>query len=480
MSQAPLPPLTRNKAKAMPVDCTVAEKFGWRQNLAQIERSRTTEQSLLPDIAVDSWIEARLANCRLRVTPVPLDSMERWTVDPVSGNISHDTGRFFSFKGVEVRHRTPSGELEWDQPIIEQPEIGILGIIAKMIGGVLHFCLQAKEEPGNINSVQLSPTVQATFSNYTRAHGGAAPPFVEYFLSPPPDSLLFGKLQTEDGGRFLFKSNRNMIVRVGDDDLAVLPDGFIWLTLRQIVLLMKRDNLVHATTRSVLSSLLLPDASSRGKALPECSGVSLAETIQWLDDRKAANHMLVTRKGLNDLREWTHGDEGEFCHQEGRFFKVMGISVAAADREVQGWCQPILANQQPGVVGMLLKVEQGQRFFLVQAKAEAGNRTVVQLGPTAQFSTHNYLNNPRLHKPFLFNEFSSPARFPLLAESMQAEEGARFFRETNCHRVLMLPEGEKIDLPEDFRWLPEEEIRFFLNLGECVNSCARSIIACLI
>ena len=34
--------------------------------------------------------------------------------------------------------------------------------------------MQAKVEPGNINSIQLSPTLQATRSNYTKAHGGIA------------------------------------------------------------------------------------------------------------------------------------------------------------------------------------------------------------------------------------------------------------------------------------------------------------------
>jgi oxidase EvaA len=451
--------------------------------LSALVRSRVSDESLHADKALNDWIEERLANPRLKVSQLPLTAMKRWTIDPESGNIVHETGRFFTFTGVEVRHRTPSGELEWDQPIIDQPEFGILGILAKTIDGVMHFCLQAKEEPGNINSVQLSPTVQATFSNYTCAHGGNAPLFVDYFLAPQRENLIFGKLQTEDGGRFLYKSNRNMIVRVGDTELDQLPEGFIWVTLRQIVRLMKQDNLLHATTRSVISALLLPaigETDCLEQYLRGSIALDLEETIQWLDDRKAANHMLVKRKGLNALKEWTHDDRGVFSHQEGRFFKIMGIEVTAGGREVTGWHQPIIANMQPGVIGMLTKVKQGKRHFLIQAKAEAGNRTIVQFGPTVQFSTVNYQDNPRLQKPFLYDEFSTPGRFPVLSESMQAEEGARFFRETNCHRVLLLPEGVDLDVPVDFRWISEDEIRFFLNLGETVNSCSRSIIACLV
>lgn len=61
----------------------------------------------------------------------------------------------------------------WDQPIINQPEVGYLGFIVKEFNGVLHFLMQAKIEPGNVNHVQLSPTIQATRSNYTQVHQGA-------------------------------------------------------------------------------------------------------------------------------------------------------------------------------------------------------------------------------------------------------------------------------------------------------------------
>jgi len=40
-----------------------------------------------------------------------------------------------------------------------------------------HYLVQAKAEPGNYGLVSLSPSVQATFSNLERAHGGRAPTF---------------------------------------------------------------------------------------------------------------------------------------------------------------------------------------------------------------------------------------------------------------------------------------------------------------
>ncbi|GAB7025665.1 NDP-hexose 2,3-dehydratase family protein [Geotalea toluenoxydans] len=444
---------------------------------AEIHYSRTTSKAIHSDDYIEDWIARRLASPRLQVKPIPLAAMAHWLIESGTGNIIHDSGMFFTITGVKARHRSLGGDMEWDQPIIDQPEIGILGILVKSINGVLHFCLQAKEEPGNINSVQLSPTVQATYSNYTKAHGGAVPPLVGYFLNPQRQRVLFAKLQTEDGGRFLFKSNRNMIVRVGEGELEELPDHFIWLTLRQIALLLRRDNLVHACTRSIISSLVLSRASQTSCA----EGVmSLAEAIQWLDDEKAANHITVKRQGLKTLKEWLLDEDCCFSHREKRFFRVIGIDVKSVGREVSAWSQPILDNPEMGIIGLLTQVRRGERHFLMQAKAEVGNRSMVQLGPTVQFTPSNYAGNEKLPKPFLFDDFSAGSRFPFSWQNYQAEEGARFYREAHLHRIAELPEGDELPLPQGFCWMSETQLRFFLHLGETVNSCARSIISCLL
>lgn len=461
--------------------------------------SRTVGYALHDDRYVTDWLSEKLAHLRLHAEPVSLHQTESWHIDPVTGNISHETGRFFTIMGLKVRHRQGNTEIEWDQPIIDQPEVGILGILAKPINGILHFCLQAKEEPGNLNGVQLSPTVQATYSNYTLVHGGSPPPFLDFFLAPSPGSLLFAKLQTEDGGRFLFKSNRNMIVKVKEHDVPELPDGFIWLTLNQIDRLLQRDNLVNACTRSILSSLLLPAGRTRvmrrllHELLPETPPPpdarredapghesTLSEILQWMDDQKAMNHFLVKREGLNDLGEWRMDHNGFFSHRDGRFFRIIGINVTSPGREVTIWSQPILDNPEPGIIGLLMKNNGGQRYFLMEAKMEVGNRSIVQLGPTIQFTPGNYSENPKLKKPYLYEEFSGKGTLPLIGESRQAEEGARFYREEHLHRILLLPEGSSLDIPPEFHWLSEDQLCFFLHLGEYVNSCARSILSCAI
>lgn len=470
--------------------------------------SRTITYALHDAAAVDNWLERQRADASLQAEIVPIDALPDWGFDPISGALRHISGRFFSITGLAVRHRADGRELQWDQPIIEQPEIGILGIVAKKINGVLHVCLHAKEEPGNIGSVQLSPTVQATFSNYMRVHHGASPPFLDHFTKVRTDRVLLSRLQAEDGGRFLYKTNRNMIVRLDDEFPDAIPDDFIWLTLRQVGELIGRDNLVNACTRSVLSAVVprWPGDSPLARALreiglsrrvprglfdeqaltrqcpdqvPNGAGDALRGTMQWFDDRKAMHHIVSRRIRLAELAEWHLDGKGFLSHRGGKFFRIIGLRVRAASREVASWSQPIIENPSPGIIGLLVRDTAAGPDVLLQAKAEPGNRPVVQLAPTVQFTPGNYHGSRNMKKPFLFEEFCAPEAGTVVSESLQAEEGARFFRECHRHQILRFPKRKHLDLPDNFRWVPLRHVRFLLHLGEQVNSCARSILACL-
>ncbi len=452
-------------------------------DMAAVMDSYNSCSALNDDLFVNDWIRQARRNATLHSMIVPLEGVDGWKCDDANGNICHESGRFFSIIGVRVRHRIDRDEIEWDQPIIEQPETGILGILAKKISGVLHFCLQAKEEPGNIGNIQLSPTVQATYSNYTGAHGGSSPQFLELFAGAGNARNLFARLQTEDGGRFLYKSNRNMIVVATNDFTQGLPDGFIWLTLRQIARLMNKDNLINACTRSIMSSMVFASECewrNKRQTLFCHQEQGIRATLQWLDDRRAANHMLARRIGLNDLQEWRIDGKGFFSHREKRFFRIVGLQVSSGTREVRSWGQPIIENPAAGIIGLLMRNGIHGTELLMQAKAEIGNRSTVQLGPTVQFTQGNYEGSRKLKKPFLFDEFLEPAEYRLVHESSQTEEGARFYREYHLHRILMLPDGMTMAAPPDYRWLPLEQVMFLVHLGEQVNSCARSVLSCLL
>ena len=96
------------------------------------------------------WILERRDAIRVEVDKIPFKDLQQWGFDEQTGNLKHASGKFFSIEGISVN--TNWGNVShWTQPIINQPEIGFLGIITKKFNGVLHFLMQAKIEPGNIN-----------------------------------------------------------------------------------------------------------------------------------------------------------------------------------------------------------------------------------------------------------------------------------------------------------------------------------------
>ena len=195
---------------------------------------------------VKEWLDDQRRKCPMETTQIPIHDLEKWKVDLKTGNITHDSGGFFSVVGLRVSN-TVNREVVggWTQPIIKQVE-GILGILCCNFNGVRHYLIDAKAEPGNIHKLQLSPTVQATLSNLKQLHGGKKTKFAEFFEESedvlnaiPGVKVIYSQWLAEDGGRFYLKVNKNMLVEVDEHIEIIVPSNFIWLTMYQIKQLLK-------------------------------------------------------------------------------------------------------------------------------------------------------------------------------------------------------------------------------------------------
>lgn len=224
------------------------------KNIESFIEQVTTKNALHTTEYIIDWYKAKRKECPMKITEIPVHELKGWHTDAKTGNIQHDSGEFFSIIGLDVGNTTRevSG---WTQPIVHQKEMGVLGIICAKINGRIHYLLHAKAEPGNVEKLQLSPTLQATYSNLKMAHGGKKPRYAEYFIDPDPSTVLYSKWLAEDGGRFYLKSNLNMLIEVQDYTSIETPDDYIWITLNQIKDLLQYDNFIGPHVRSILSHL---------------------------------------------------------------------------------------------------------------------------------------------------------------------------------------------------------------------------------
>jgi len=444
-----------------------------------------------------TWVMRRNREVVVKINPVPFKALANWGFDATTGNLCHESGKFFSIEGVHVV--VDDGcRREWTQPIINQPEIGFLGIVAKEIDGVLCFLLQAKIEPGNVNHVQLSPTLQATRSNYTQVHRGRRPRYLEYFQNAKKSQVVLDQLQSEQGARFLRKRNRNIILFVAED--VPLSEDFKWLTLGQIKALINHDNIVNMDTRTVISGLLyhrffegLPqghfeqlmqrhEVHTFGRDL-FVSEMALAgertidEVLFWLSELKSKYELLVDRIALKAVKEWRITKD-EIVRSDRQYFRVLGVEVIIDNREVRSWCQPLVEPMQEGLCAFVIKKIRGVYHFLVQAKIECGNFDVVEMAPTVQCLTGRYKGENAVSPPFLeFVLAASEER--IIFDTQQSEEGGRFYHEQNRNLLVEADDSFSVQVPENFMWLTLGQIKEFLRFNNYLNIQARSLIAAL-
>lgn len=434
-----------------------------------------------------SWIQRRNQEVSVDIQRIPFNELEGWYVDD-EGGIRHETGKFFSIQGIHVE--TDFGtKHSWDQPIINQPEVGYLGILTKEIQGTLYFLMQAKIEPGNVNCVQISPTLQATKSNYSRVHKGKRPLYLDYFLNALPHQILLDQLQSEQGARFLRKRNRNIIIKV-DDEIEVLED-FRWMTLGQIKELMQTSNKVNMDTRTVISGIEYSDyltplfnkekMSPFGRdmlfsSMHENGLFSMNNHLSWLSNLKAKYDLFVTNKPVNDLEEWELSAD-ELSRHDGQFFRVIGVNVSISNREVKSWCQPLVEPMQEGLCAFIIKKIDGVYHFLVQAKLECGNFDVMELAPTVQCLTGNVLKS-KVRPPYV-DFVLNAKKESTIYDALQSEEGGRFYHEQNRNMLIEVGDDFSTEVPFNYTWMTLKQLYYFLKFNNFLNIQSRSILAAI-
>jgi len=445
-----------------------------------------------------NWLREKSSQVKTVVEQVPLDKLDKWGFDPYTGNITHKSGRFFSIEGIHVE--TNWGKIPfWDQPIINQPEIGYLGILSKKINGVLYFLMQAKIEPGNINVVQLSPTLQATKSNYTRVHNGKSPFYIEYFNGQKPAKILLDQLQSEQGARFLKKRNRNIIIEVPENEKLPMHDNFIWLTLGQLKKLVSYDNIVNMDTRTVMSGIHF--GAYNGRALEDLLPVmknnsesrinynllnsllnedaflnDFDNIISWITRLKSKYELNIKSIPLKSVANWEY-DGREYRHRNGKYFSVIGVKVQIDNREVIGWDQPMIKPAQEGLIAFIVKEIRGVYHFLIQAKLEAGNLDILELAPTVQCLTGNYRSGYNEYiVPFINDTLSAP-KGRIWYCTRQSEEGGRFYKEQNLNMIIEAKDDFPVEVPENYCWMTLNQLLTFVKFNNYLNIAARSLLS---
>ncbi len=232
-----------------------------KSSIKEIKKLRKELNSKLKPLHTNNdikiWYKRIIKNSNIKIKTIPLDKCKNWKINK-NGTMSHTSGLFYKVEGVRIlksfKREIAGG---WDQPMFTETGFdgGILGLLKKEINNTPHYLVHAKFEPGNYNFIQLSPTVQATFSNIKKAHQGKNVKFINFFKSPTRHKckIIFKQWVSEEGGRLRNKRNLGIMLEHSGNDKIVIDTNFKWLTLKQIKELILENAIINPHLRTLVS-----------------------------------------------------------------------------------------------------------------------------------------------------------------------------------------------------------------------------------
>lgn len=218
--------------------------------------------------------------------------------------------------------------------------------------------------------------------------------------------------------------------------------------------------------KEILSSLLSEDQSL----------YSYEEIISWFTNLKFQADLIVSKCNINDLKDWQTGPYS-ISHRENRYFEIIALLSRIGNREVNEWTQPIIRQREQGIIGFIVKKINSIYHLLVQAKLETGNFDIFEMAPTVQCITGSYMN-PEYLVDYL-EYFLSSNKYDIIYDSIQSEEGGRFYHEQNRNIVILAEDSFSIDINERFIWMTFRQAKEFIKFNNYFNIEARSLISCI-
>ena len=428
-------------------------------------------------------MSAEAARSHLSVERMQTSESSQWFEDH-EGNLAHKSGGFFRVVGVE--YDDPLAEGPQTQPILDQPEIGLLCFLTSYQDQTMWVLVQAKVEPGNVNEAQLAPTVQATESNYRTLHGGKAVPYIESALNG--NKVLYDGLQSEQNGCFFRKRNRNRVVQL---DRLVRPENpsFQWRPLTEVLAILQTSNVVNTDARSVLACWLLTqprileDLCEPGSFAAEVIGSiendacrhPTTDLENWLGELNRQWPRSSRVQGLTSLQPQWRWRDGTFEGGLDQVLQIRHIAVKCATREVNTWDQPILVARSVGRIATIVGRFDGVPHLLLQARLEAGNREGFELTTTVQTSSEEGMTDfERLYWQDVV------AGSDQLFSFENSDEGGRFDQCISRYSAWLTDDPHSVHEGPYHRWVSVGQLARWIRQPNRLTNELRSTLSALI
>ena len=395
---------------------------------------------------ISKWLNQQRKKQFLIINKIDLLKLQKWVFN--QKEIYHESKRFFKIVGIKIKSNFYKKKI-WYQPIIVQNEIGILGVIKNIRTN--KYLLQAKVEPGNVNKIQISPTVQATKSNYSRIHGGKNIPYLEYFKKRNKNFSL----QTEQAFRYFNKKNSNIVSYVSKK--IDIDKKFRWFSKIEINNLLKEKNLINMDTLSVFSSFI-------NKKKIDFALNKKKDILKWKNSLNKKFFLKNKIISLNSIKDWKFTKK-KIYHRTHDYFSIIGIKVKTNEREITGWHQPIIQGSKMAFAGYLVKKFNNTNHYLCRYILKPGSKESTYTCSVNTSKFKNYKKNKDLtdfQKKLISNYFVN-SKIETLYDNILSDEGGRFYHSQIRYMACKLNKKQIIKLPENYIWLSHNQVVDFIK-----------------
>ena len=125
--------------------------------------------------------------------------------------------------------------------------------------------------------------------------------------------------------------------------------------------------------------------------------------------------------------------------------------------------------------GLLSRVKDGRRQYLVRIKPEIGSFDNAELGPSVQWEpTHDPDHDNEIDR--LFRE-KYENKQDVMIDVVLSEEGGRFYHEQNNNVIIEIAEDELSDIPEDYIWTDYATLNYMVQINNCLNIQLRNLLS---
>ena len=400
-----------------------------------------------------AFLEETCSLAQFKIEKINFSDQHQWHFQ--NGALSHKSGGFFNVVGIEnIKSKN-------QQLIYYQPQSALTGLAIHNTGSQLLILLQARIEPGNTNISQFGPTIQSTSANYMRLHGGDKTSYVEFFRNFHPEVIPLGNsLQFDLGQRYFQKNKIHSYLEL--NNIIHTSKNMAWVSIDILKEALYNDNFLNTDLRSLVGIFdwdLYLENKSHNAHNPQ------SFFMQDYQDQPEKGEWRFTK--LENLKGWSVQDDGIIDTSDSGIWVDMH-NVYSANREVQNWQQPLLHCSTQGRIILLVRKKSNSFEFLLSFKSEFGIS-----GGLAVFPTYVIYpgENSDGGSPINIDNYS------VLAETVQSEEGGRFYKNENVYQVLLV--DETIEIKPYQKWIAVDDFKSILK-SSCNASLQLRCIASLV